>query len=189
MRLTRYACLARLCLALIVFMAAPAVASSLPPELRPGLTLGAVTEWASTLDLRMEYAGRLPDGSSLIVGVRAGDDCSPRAAYLLCPGLRVIAEDASPEARVAGLSLFTRLPASLTLAAAAADAIARYGSPHARESVVEQRRGLDMLMEVLRWSWRDKAPPIEVEVSLVLDSERGVTGIGVEQVLRRDGLR
>jgi hypothetical protein len=146
---------------------------------RAGVPLADVLAAAPRLGLAQGPVETLPalSGISLHLALPASDDCAPRAAFLLCPGLQVAAEGSPPGARVAGLWYSAALPVPEPAARLRAQLQARLGPPASAETVTERRRGRDLDMVVLRWP----GGPAPLEVMLVLE-DRGADPAAPRQV-------
>ncbi|MBU8539279.1 hypothetical protein [Falsiroseomonas tokyonensis] len=111
----------------------------------------------------------LAGGLTLHLLVPDGDDCSPQAAWLLCPGLRLAGEGDGAEAPLRAAWLTLMPPAPLPLAPLRAEAIARHGAPEREAAERDMMRGFDMPQHRMLWRLADQAPALRLEAVFVLE--------------------
>jgi len=117
-----------------------------------------------------------PDDLFLTLLLPPGDTCSPRGAFLLCPGVRVMTRGSGPDAPIAGIWRTSLLEQPVLATTLIAGARARWGEP--REAGLEEERNRGAQLQVHRLRWSLSGPPREIELSLVLagpDAEEGAT--------------
>ncbi|WP_439596523.1 hypothetical protein [Falsiroseomonas sp.] len=146
----------------------PALPALVVPDLpSPAQSLGQALD--ARPDLRP--AGRLPlaDGLTLHLAVPLDDDCSPQAGWLLCPGLRMVAEGEAPGAPLRAVWLTQLLPEAAPLAPLRQAALASHGPPVAEGREMERRRGLDMPQHRMLWRQHRQGLPLWLEAVFVLE--------------------
>lgn len=147
--------------------------ASLPALPLPPMPLSAALRHAAGSGLVPAAPSPMPGGLVLHLAAPAADTCSPRAAWLLCPGLRLAVASAGPEASVQAIWQSWVLSVPQPLAALRAVAIARHGPPVSERREQERRRGRDLDLLVLAWRLAQRAAPLRLELTLVLEEEAG----------------
>lgn len=159
-------------LALLVPLSGAALAAApepRPPEFLPLPPI--LVQDALAAMPRLQPAGQMPlaDGLTLHLAVPAGDRCSPQAAWLLCPGLRLASRGTGGDAMVLA-AWHTTLPNPPALLAGLRQAaLDRHGPPAWEERVIERRWGLDLVLHRMSWTLSGRIVPLWLEAIFVLE--------------------
>ncbi len=167
-----------LVLAFVILLGDAALATT-KDQMLPTLPLPPMTVSEALAAMpALQPAGQLPlpGGLTLHLALPQGDHCSPQAAWLLCPGLRLASRGAGGDAPVVA-AWHTSLPQPpLALATLRQAALDRYGPPAREERVVERRRGLDLVQHRMGWTLTGHHAPLWLEAVFVLQETEAQEG-------------
>jgi hypothetical protein len=123
----------------------------------------------------LQPAGLLPlsDGLTLHLAVPIGDRCSPQAAWLICPGLRLASRGTDGGALVLAAWHTTLPDPPPFLAGLRQAALDRHGPPAWEERVMERRWGLDLALHRMGWTLPGRDPKLRLEAVFVLEDPAG----------------